>query len=83
MGLGKAVNVYIRTINTVNEEYLVDFEILDNELSKYGIYPAPKETLNMLGLSKPKIDFKDIPSEKRFKEGGKTFKDIYNQMNDV
>jgi hypothetical protein len=37
----------------------------------------------MLGLSKPKIDFKDIPSEKRFKEGGKTFKDIYNQMNDV
>ena len=44
-GLGEAVNVYIRTINTLNEEYLVDFDILDNEMSKYAIYPASKPTL--------------------------------------
>ena len=24
--IGTAINVFIRTINTVNEEYLVDFE---------------------------------------------------------
>lgn len=43
--LGTSINVFIRTINTVNEEYLVDFTHLDNELAKYGIFEASKETL--------------------------------------
>ena len=46
-------------------------------MAKYGIFEAPPEILKELGLSKAKINFEDIIKEKKYKEGGKEYSDIY------
>ena len=39
------IKVFIRTINTPREEYLINFSSFDKELAKYGIFEPSKETL--------------------------------------
>ena len=50
VGVGKKISVYMESINKVYDEYLVDFEILKDQLKEYGIYELSDDDKKLLGL---------------------------------
>jgi hypothetical protein len=51
IGLGQEITVYIETINREYNEYLVDFDILEDKLKERDIILVNKEELKELGLT--------------------------------
>jgi hypothetical protein len=60
---GKKVRVFMETINQPIDEYLVDFDLLANELAKKGILPLETKECTEFGLINYTGTFRDIYEE--------------------
>lgn len=56
-GTGKVIDVYIESINRFISEYLVDFDMLNEKLAKYNIFPLTTEEAAGLGLEAGTLGF--------------------------
>lgn len=57
---GKAVAVYVETINKVNVEYIVDFAVFTDRLAARGLRPLNRDELDRYGLPSSSALFSDV-----------------------
>lgn len=86
---GQAINVFMDTINQSIDEYLVDYNHLKNELSKYNIHPLTDEECEELGVSSSTAMFSEsfdemkryvIDNKKKLTEREKWMNDVVTRM---
>lgn len=93
-GCGNKIGVYVCTINQEFDEYLVDFELLQQKLSGYGIHLVSDEEAKGLGLIAPTSGFKESFDQfcehyrQKVRDEGQTSlkkweKDVYANMTQV
>lgn len=63
---GHKIDVYVETINQILEEYLVDMTLLEEVLGTYGIKPAGKDTLALMGLTSHRGSFNDLHDQNTY-----------------
>ena len=56
---GQTVGVFVESINSITDEYLVDFELLKEKLAPYNIRELNKEDLAKMKLARSIGDFRD------------------------
>lgn len=63
IGLGQKISVYLETINREYDEYLVDFNILEDKLEERGIKLLEENELKKMGLTSSSGSFKMFYNE--------------------
>lgn len=64
--LGQKISVYLESINRIYDEYLVNFEVLQDKLSKYNITVLNKTDLQKLKLKESINNFEDLYSKDKY-----------------
>lgn len=71
---GKAIAVYVETINKVNIEYLVDFDLMTEKLAKRGVRLLNKGELEKYDLPASSALFSDVYSDTNWESVAKNAK---------